>query len=92
MNSIETIICLMLLLMAVPDLCRKLGRPALANACFVGFGLALGPLLKTDVATMVREVMGPWRPLARRTKPAMARRAAAPPPTACLPRQPWPAG
>jgi len=55
MNSIETIICLMLLLMAVPDLCRKLGRPSLANACFVGFGLALGPLLKTDVATMVRE-------------------------------------
>ncbi len=55
MTSIETIICLMLLLMAVPDLCRKLGRPALANVCFVVFGLALGPLVKSDVATMVKE-------------------------------------
>jgi Kef-type K+ transport system membrane component KefB len=55
MNSIETIICLMLLLMAVPDLCGKLGRPALANACFVVFGLALGPLVQTDVATMIKQ-------------------------------------
>jgi Kef-type K+ transport system membrane component KefB len=55
MNSIETIICLILLLMAVPDLCRKLGRPALANVCFVVFGLALGPLVQKDVATMVKE-------------------------------------
>jgi Kef-type K+ transport system membrane component KefB len=55
MDSIETIICLILLLMAVPDLCRKLGRPALANVCFVVFGLALGPLVQTDVATMVKQ-------------------------------------
>ena len=55
MNSIETIICLILLLMAVPDLCRKLGRPALANVCFVVFGLALGPLVETDVATMIKQ-------------------------------------
>lgn len=55
MSAIETIICLILLLMAVPDACRKLGRPALANVCFVIFGLALGPLVKTDVATMVKE-------------------------------------
>ncbi len=55
MNSIETIICLILLLMAVPDLCRKLGRPALANVLFVVFGLALEPLVKTDVATMIKE-------------------------------------
>jgi hypothetical protein len=41
-NNIETIICLLLLLMAVPDLCRKLGRPALVNVFFVLFGLALG--------------------------------------------------
>jgi Kef-type K+ transport system membrane component KefB len=54
-SAIETIICLILLLMAVPDVCGKLGRPALANTCFVIFGLALGPLVKTDVATMVRE-------------------------------------
>ena len=55
MNSIETIICLILLLMAVPDLCGKLGRPALANVCFVVFGLVLGPLVQTDVATMVKQ-------------------------------------
>jgi Kef-type K+ transport system membrane component KefB len=55
MNSIETIICLILLLMAVPDLCQKLGRPALANVCFVVFGLALGPLVQTDVATMIKQ-------------------------------------
>ena len=55
MSAIETIICLILLLMAVPDVCRKLGRPALANVCFVVFGLALGPVVKTDVATMVKE-------------------------------------
>ena len=55
MNNIETIICLILLLMAVPDLCRKLGRPALANAAFVVFGLALGPLVQTDVVTMIKE-------------------------------------
>ncbi len=53
MDSIETIICLILLLMAVPDLCRKFGRPALANAFFVIFGLMLGPLVQTDVKTMV---------------------------------------
>jgi Kef-type K+ transport system membrane component KefB len=55
MNNIETIICLILLLMAVPDLCRKLGRPALANAAFVVFGLAVGPLVQTDVVTMVKK-------------------------------------
>jgi len=55
MNNIETIICLILLLMAVPDLCRKLGRPALANAAFVFFGLAVGPLVQTDVVTMVKK-------------------------------------
>ncbi|HEY5346383.1 MAG TPA: cation:proton antiporter [Verrucomicrobiae bacterium] len=55
MNSIETIICLILLLMAVPDVCRKVGRPALANVVFVVFGLALDPLLEKDVATMVKQ-------------------------------------
>ncbi len=55
MNSIETIICLILLLMAVPDLCRKFGRPALANAVFVIFGLVLEPLVNADVTTMVQQ-------------------------------------
>lgn len=55
MNNIETIICLILLLMAVPDVCRKLGRPALANVCFVLFGFALEPLLQKDVSTMIEQ-------------------------------------
>ncbi len=46
MGAIETIICLILLLMAVPDVCRKLGRPALANVCFVVSGLVLEPMVK----------------------------------------------
>jgi len=32
MSNIEVIICLLLLFMAVPDLCHKLGRPALVKA------------------------------------------------------------
>ena len=55
MNNIETIICLMLLLMALPDLCRKLGHPALTNVFFVVFGLALGAFLDKDVNTMLKE-------------------------------------
>lgn len=53
MDSIETIICLILLLMAVPDLCSKVGWPALANVFFVVFGLILEPFVQTDVKTMV---------------------------------------
>jgi Kef-type K+ transport system membrane component KefB len=55
MDSIETIICLILLLMAVPDLCRKFGRPALANVFFVVFGLLLEPFVQADVKTMVEQ-------------------------------------
>jgi Kef-type K+ transport system membrane component KefB len=55
MNSIETIICLMLLLMAMPDLCLKFGRPALASAFFVVFGLVLEPLIQTEVKTMIEQ-------------------------------------
>lgn len=56
MSVIETVICLILLLMAVPDLCRKIGRPALANAFFVVFGLIIGAVaMKPEVKTMVEE-------------------------------------
>ena len=41
--------------MAVPDVCRKVGRPAMANACFVMFGLALGSFVEKDVATMITQ-------------------------------------
>ncbi len=48
MNDIEAIICLILLFMAVPDLCRKLGRPALVYPVFVLFGLVLGPVVNAE--------------------------------------------
>ena len=55
MNSIEIVIFLILLLMAVPDVCRKFGRPALANAFFVLFGLAVQRLLDGEVSSMVKQ-------------------------------------
>ena len=55
MSSIEVIICLVLLLMAVPDLCRKLGRPALAFSAFAVFGILLGPVVSPGVRTMVQQ-------------------------------------
>jgi Kef-type K+ transport system membrane component KefB len=55
MSNIETIICLILLLMAVPDWCGKLGRPALANVFFVVFGLVLAMFLEGDEITMIKQ-------------------------------------
>lgn len=55
LNNIETIICLLLLFMGVPDLCRKLGRPALGYAVFVLLGLIIAPFEKTGGQTMLRE-------------------------------------
>ncbi len=55
MNNIETIICLILLLMAVPDLCRKLGRPALANVFFVIFGLVLARFMDGNEVTTIKQ-------------------------------------
>ena len=54
MNHVEIIVCLLLLFMAVPDLCRKLGRPALAYATFVVFGVLLGPVVSPEVAVMLK--------------------------------------
>ena len=53
MSGIEVVICLVLLLMAVPDVCRKLGRPALAFSIFAVFGIALGPVVSPGVRTMI---------------------------------------
>ncbi len=41
--------------MAVPDVCRKLGRPALVFPAFVIFGLLLGPLANPQVRTMLEQ-------------------------------------
>jgi len=53
MSPIEIIICLLLLFMAVPDVCRKFKRPALVFPVFVLFGLLLGPLANEPVRTML---------------------------------------
>ena len=55
MTSIELLVLLLLLVMAMPDLCGWLGRPALAYPAFVCFGLIIGPMVKPEVATMLRE-------------------------------------
>ncbi|MGD0087287.1 MAG: cation:proton antiporter [Verrucomicrobiota bacterium] len=55
MNSIETVICLILLFMAMPDLCQKIGRPAMVNAFFVVFGLGLGLIAHPEVTTMIQQ-------------------------------------
>jgi Kef-type K+ transport system membrane component KefB len=54
-NNIEIIVCLVLLFMAVPDICRKLGRPALVFSAFVIFGFLLGPLANPQVRTMLEQ-------------------------------------
>jgi Kef-type K+ transport system membrane component KefB len=54
-TSIELLVLLLLLVMAVPEVCSWLGRPALAYPAFVCFGLAVGALLQPDVANMIRE-------------------------------------
>jgi CPA2 family monovalent cation:H+ antiporter-2 len=55
MNNIEVIVGLLLIFMAVPDLCRRMGRPALVFPAFVVLGLALGPVADTGVKTMLHE-------------------------------------
>ncbi len=55
MNNIEILIVLLLLFMAVPDLCQKLARPALVFPVFVLIGLTLGPVTNAGVKTMLHE-------------------------------------
>jgi Kef-type K+ transport system membrane component KefB len=55
MNEVHAVIVLLLLFMAVPDLCRKIRRPALIYSAYVVFGVVLGPLLHTDVGTMLAQ-------------------------------------
>ncbi|MEO6876566.1 MAG: cation:proton antiporter, partial [Opitutaceae bacterium] len=55
MTSIELLVVLLLLVMAVPDVCAWLKRPALAYPAFVIFGLMVGPLLRPAVSDMIKE-------------------------------------
>ncbi len=53
MSTIEIFIALLLLFMAVPDLCKKLSRPALVFPVFVIVGIALRPVLGEEVARLL---------------------------------------
>lgn len=54
-SNIEVIVCLLLLFMAVPDVCKKLGRPALVFSAFVIFGILLAPLANAQVANLLQQ-------------------------------------
>lgn len=53
MNHIEVLIILILLIMAVPDLSRKLRRPALSYPLFVLFGVLLSPLAADHIEALL---------------------------------------
>ncbi len=55
MTSIELLVILLLLVMAVPDACAWLGRPELAYPAFVCFGILVGPLLRPEVGSMIEQ-------------------------------------
>jgi Kef-type K+ transport system membrane component KefB len=54
-TSIELLVVLLLLVMAVPDVCTWLRRPALAYPAYVCFGLVVGPLIRPEVGSLLRE-------------------------------------
>jgi Kef-type K+ transport system membrane component KefB len=56
MTSIELLVLLLLVVMAVPEICGALGRPALAYPMFVCFGLTVGGLLLPEVRSMIQQV------------------------------------
>lgn len=55
MNTIEVLIVLLLLLMAVPDWCRRWQRPALAYGIYILFGIVLAPLVDQRLSIMLEQ-------------------------------------
>lgn len=55
MSDIETIICLILVFMVVPDVCRKLGRPSLTYPVFVLLGIALTSFIDAGTGSMLKQ-------------------------------------
>ncbi len=45
MNEIEILIVIVLLAMSIPDVCRRLGRPALVYPVYLVAGMAIAPIL-----------------------------------------------
>jgi len=55
MNSVETIIAVILLLMGIPEQCNKMGRPALVYSAYVIFGLFIGGLLTSKTVDLLQQ-------------------------------------
>ena len=56
MTTIELFILIILLLLSVPDLCQRLGRPSLVYAAYLMVGLLLGPLLDVEVSKWLADI------------------------------------
>lgn len=56
MTSIEVFILIILLLLAVPDFCARLHRPALLYTVYLTVGMAIGPYLTPDVSSLLHQV------------------------------------
>lgn len=56
MTPVELLIGIILLLLAVPDLCERSGRPALLYTVYLVVGLLIGPSLNADVRDLLVEV------------------------------------
>lgn len=56
MTTIELFILIILLLLSVPDLCSRWGRPALLYAVYLVVGLLLGPLLTPEIKKLLADI------------------------------------
>lgn len=56
MHGLEFLIVLLVLAMAVPDVCARFGRPALTYPAYVIFGILIRPLLDDAIVTGVNKV------------------------------------
>jgi Kef-type K+ transport system membrane component KefB len=56
MTPVELVIVLVLLLLAVPDVCEKMGRPAMAYTIYILAGVLVRPLLDDHVAILLFEI------------------------------------
>ena len=56
MTTVEVFILVILLLLAVPDLCARVRRPALLYTIYLMVGLLVGPHLATDVRLLLEQV------------------------------------
>ncbi len=56
MTTVEVFILVILLLLAVPDLCARIRRPALLYTVYLAVGLAIGPHLSAEVHALLHQV------------------------------------